>query len=89
MQLKLNSPPAICVTSIAQRHKSRCKERVILKNWSEGQVYERRSDISNNIQGKVEVIKGASSGLREATARFLSAQGATVVLGARRSDHDC
>jgi NADP-dependent 3-hydroxy acid dehydrogenase YdfG len=42
--------------------------------------------MSNNIEGKVVVITGASSGLGEATARFLSAQGATVVLGARRVD---
>jgi NADP-dependent 3-hydroxy acid dehydrogenase YdfG len=40
--------------------------------------------MSNNIEGKVVVITGASSGLGEATARFLSAQGASVVLGARR-----
>ncbi len=40
----------------------------------------------NNIEGKVVVITGASSGLGEATARFLSAQGASVVLGARRVD---
>jgi NADP-dependent 3-hydroxy acid dehydrogenase YdfG len=40
--------------------------------------------MSNNIEGKVVVITGASSGLGEATARMLSAQGATVVLGARR-----
>lgn len=39
-----------------------------------------------NIQGKVVVITGASSGLGEATARMLSAHGATVVLGARRLD---
>ena len=42
--------------------------------------------MSNNIEGKVVVITGASSGLGEATARLLSAQGASVVLGARRAD---
>jgi NADP-dependent 3-hydroxy acid dehydrogenase YdfG len=40
--------------------------------------------MSDNIEGKVVVITGASSGLGEATARLLSAQGASVVLGARR-----
>ena len=42
--------------------------------------------MSENIEGKIVVITGASSGLGEATARLLSAQGATVVLGARRVD---
>ena len=42
--------------------------------------------MNNNIEGKVVVITGASSGLGEATARLLSSQGATVVLGARRVD---
>src|SRR5512142_1130407 len=42
--------------------------------------------MSNNIEGKVVVITGASSGLGEATARLLSAQGASVMLGARRVD---
>ena len=42
--------------------------------------------MSNNIEGKVVVITGASSGLGEATTRHLSAQGATLVLGARRTD---
>jgi NADP-dependent 3-hydroxy acid dehydrogenase YdfG len=39
-----------------------------------------------NIEGKVVVIMGASSGLGEATARHLNALGAKVVLGARRLD---
>jgi len=38
----------------------------------------------SNIQGKVVVITGASSGLGEATARHLAAKGAKVFLGARR-----
>jgi NADP-dependent 3-hydroxy acid dehydrogenase YdfG len=42
--------------------------------------------MNENIQGKVVVITGASSGLGEATARLLSAQGARLVLGARRGD---
>jgi NADP-dependent 3-hydroxy acid dehydrogenase YdfG len=42
--------------------------------------------VGQNIQGKVVVITGASSGLGEATARRLSTEGATVVLGARRAD---
>src|SRR5262249_14337642 len=40
--------------------------------------------MGNNIAGKVIVITGASSGLGEATARLLAAEGASVVLGARR-----
>jgi NADP-dependent 3-hydroxy acid dehydrogenase YdfG len=42
--------------------------------------------MNNNIQGKVIVITGASSGLGEAAARHLSEQGALVALGARRVD---
>lgn len=42
--------------------------------------------MGNNIDGKVVVITGASSGLGEATARHLAAEGAKVVLGARRLD---
>jgi NADP-dependent 3-hydroxy acid dehydrogenase YdfG len=42
--------------------------------------------MSTNIEGKVVIITGASSGLGEAAARHLSSHGATVVLGARRID---
>jgi NADP-dependent 3-hydroxy acid dehydrogenase YdfG len=42
--------------------------------------------MQGNIQGKVIVITGASSGLGEAAARLLAAQGARVALGARRQD---
>lgn len=42
--------------------------------------------MESNIEGKVVVITGASSGLGEATARHLSAQGAKVALGARRAE---
>ncbi|HEV8283879.1 MAG TPA: SDR family oxidoreductase [Chitinophagaceae bacterium] len=42
--------------------------------------------MNNNIEGKVVVITGASSGLGEAAARHLSEHGAIVVLGARRVD---
>ena len=42
--------------------------------------------MASDIDGKVVVITGASSGLGEATARHLSGLGASVVLGARRVD---
>jgi NADP-dependent 3-hydroxy acid dehydrogenase YdfG len=40
--------------------------------------------MNENIEGKVVAITGASSGLGEATARYLAERGATVALGARR-----
>ncbi|MEO0034707.1 MAG: hypothetical protein RLZZ501_730 [Pseudomonadota bacterium] len=43
-------------------------------------------DINTELQGKVVVITGASSGLGEATARHLAEAGARLVIGARRLD---
>ena len=40
--------------------------------------------MNNNIEGKVVVVTGASSGLGEAAARHLARLGAKLVLGARR-----
>lgn len=40
----------------------------------------------NNIKNKVVVITGASSGLGEATARYLAQHGVKLVLAARRTD---
>jgi len=42
--------------------------------------------MKNGIQHKVIAITGASSGIGKATAELLAAQGAKVVLGARRTD---
>ncbi len=42
--------------------------------------------MSQNIEGKVVVITGASSGLGAETARHLAQAGAKLVLGARRRD---
>lgn len=42
--------------------------------------------MENNIKNKVIIITGASSGMGEAAAKHLAALGATVVLGARRTD---
>ena len=42
--------------------------------------------MENNIEGKVVVITGASSGIGEATALLLAERGAKVVLGARGLD---
>ncbi len=42
--------------------------------------------MGKNIENKVVVITGGSSGLGEATARHLASLGAKVILGARRQD---
>ncbi|MFZ4289163.1 SDR family oxidoreductase [Variovorax sp. HJSM1_2] len=43
-------------------------------------------NITSNIENKVVIITGASSGLGEASARLLAARGARLVLAARRTD---
>ena len=42
--------------------------------------------MKTNIENKVILITGASSGIGEATARLLASKGAKVLLGARRTD---
>ena len=42
--------------------------------------------MSDNIAGKVIIITGASSGMGEAAARHLAAEGAAVVVAARRAE---
>ena len=42
--------------------------------------------MTTNIEDKVVLISGASSGIGEATGRLLAQEGAKVVLGARRTD---
>jgi NADP-dependent 3-hydroxy acid dehydrogenase YdfG len=42
--------------------------------------------MSNELQGTVALVTGASSGIGEATARALAARGATVAAAARRKD---
>lgn len=42
--------------------------------------------MSNEIENKVIIITGASSGIGAASAKLLAAKGAKVVLGARRTD---
>lgn len=44
------------------------------------------TDTMTGIQGKVVAITGASSGIGESTALLLAERGASVVLGARRTD---
>ncbi len=41
----------------------------------------------SNIQGKVVVVMGASSGIGEATTKKLAQEGAKLVIAARREDH--
>jgi NADP-dependent 3-hydroxy acid dehydrogenase YdfG len=42
--------------------------------------------VANNIEGKVVIITGASSGMGEAAARHLAARGASVLVAARRAE---
>ena len=42
--------------------------------------------MNTNIENKVVLITGASSGIGEATARLLASKGAKVLLGARRTE---
>ena len=51
----------------------------------EKQVYEKRRIFNMGlVEGKVIIVTGASSGIGEKTAEVLAAEGAKVVLAARR-----
>lgn len=56
------------------------------RRWLDAEHLNNGMTPHNYITGKVVPITGASSGVGEATARLLSAQGAFVVLAARRMD---
>src|SRR5215813_9093449 len=52
------------------------------RTYSKRRFFTKGGIMAANIEGKVVVITGASSGLGESTARLLAASGAKVVLGA-------
>lgn len=63
------------------------RNRQVLQTQRCGALFRKEGiTMTQNIEGKVVVITGASSGLGEATARLLAQQGAKLVLGARRID---
>src|SRR5947207_8469129 len=82
----LHKQPLLCShTDVLQSEPPLGRRRAFVSVFKA--VMARRNHVmSNTIEGKVVVITGASSGLGEATARLLSTQGASVVLGARRVD---
>ena len=64
-----------------------CIFRSVIRKLIRNQQFKFKEEFTmQNVENKVVIITGASSGLGEATAKVLSGNGAKVVLSARRED---
>ena len=64
-----------------------CIFRSVIRKLIRNQQFKFKEEFTmQNVENKVVIITGASSGLGEATAKVLSGNGAKFVLSARRED---